>query len=260
MTWLLFLIGVGHLNLLFGQELRLINEFEVDEPQSASLDRKGSLFIAERSGIINKYGSGGEIDLTYSASRNSKITLLEAWSTLDVLVFYGGYQSVTILNRFLSPITEVSLQDKIGFARLATFSGESNLWVIDDSDFSLKLLDLSLDLITIVTPFNQILDPDDYDISYIREYQNLLFIVDKNTGILVFDNLGNYLRTIEAKGLTFTGFINDEIYYAIDNELTLVNIYSEEQRTINLPSDGMALVSNDKVYLIGERTVKVFSY
>ena len=256
----LFLLTFLSSEIAKGQDLEFLSEVPIEKPFLGSLDRKGALFLAEHPGVVNKYSKDGELELTYSPPRISKIGLIEAWSTLDVLVFYSGFQSVSILNRFLVPITEVSLEDKIGFARLATISNESNLWVIDDSDFSLKLLDLQLDQTTISTPFNQILDPVDYDITYLREYQNQLFILDKNSGILIFDNLGNHLRTIEVSGLDFIGFLNDELYYSDSLNLKIKNIYTEEERSIPLPEVGTVLMSRERIFLIQDDVLKVYAY
>ena len=237
------------------------SEFPIEKAASASLDRKGALFVATATGTVNKYSSDGEFELTFSAARNSKIGLVEAWTTLDIMVFYAGFQSVTLLNRFLAPITEISLRDKVGFARLVTSNYESNLWVIDDSDFSLKLIDLTLDQVTINTPFNQVLDPESYDISFLREYQNLLFIVDQSSGVLVFDNLGNYLRKISVgAGIEFVGFLNNELYYSRDQELVFIDIYTGDRRSLPLPSSGLVLATASRIFLLKGSRVELYSY
>jgi len=110
------------------------------------------------------------LELTYSTPKRGAVTLIGAWPTLNVLLFYQDFQSITLLDRFLAPIADIDLNDKIGFARLATFNFESNIWLIDDSDFSLKLWDRRLDQIAVVTPFNLLLNPEDYEITFMREY------------------------------------------------------------------------------------------
>ena len=71
-----------------------------------------------------------------------------------------------------------------------------------------------------------------------KEYQNLLFIVDEVTGIMVFDNLGNYLRSIEVSGITQLGFFRNEVYFLKNQKLNFIDIYNQESRAINLSELG----------------------
>ena len=82
------------------QRLKKLKEVDINEPVAVSVDRRGSVLIADRSGSINKYSNEGVFELNYSPNRNTKVSLIEAWTTLDVLVFYEGIQSIAILNRF----------------------------------------------------------------------------------------------------------------------------------------------------------------
>ena len=242
------------------QNLQRIKEVRIQEPVAISMDRNGAIFIAHRGGSISKLSKNGEIELKYSPERNGGVSLLEAWTTLDILVFYEGLQSLTLLNRFLTPISTTDLSSHIGYARLATFNYESNIWVIDDSDFSLKLLDTSLNRVTINTPLNLILDQENYQLTFIREYQNLLFIGDLNTGVLIFDNLGNYIRTINVDGVTFFSFIENEIYYKIGDELIFKDIYSNVERRIDIFPAVYYLVSKNELYLFTKDEMAIYSY
>lgn len=244
----------------FSQNLQKIREVGIENPVAVSMDRNGSLLVADKNGSMNKYSIEGEKELNYSPQRNGRITLLEAWTTLDILAFYGGLQSVTILNRFLTPTFTIDLAPFIGYARLATYNYESNIWAIDDSDFNLKLLDLALNRVTISTPLNLILDEGSYDIRFIREYQNLLFIGDYNTGILIFDNLGNYLRTLDVKAVDYFGFVKNEIYYLIENNLIFRDIYTNEEHSLAIPKARHYLVSNDRLFIFSKDTMAIYQY
>ncbi len=244
----------------FNQDLQKIKEVAITDPVGVSLDRSGSIFVAHKRGSISKFSKTGEVELVYSPERNAAITLIEAWTTLDILTFQEGIQSLTLLNRFLTPISVINLSTHIGYARLATFNYESNIWVIDDTDFSLKLLDTSLDKVTINTPLNLILNEDDYQLTFIREYQNLLFIGDLNTGVLVFDNLGNYLKTLAAEKIKFFGFIENEIYYHLGDELILTDIYTITERRINVPRAKYYLVTKDQLYAFRNDRLEIYEY
>jgi hypothetical protein len=69
-----------------------------------------------------------------------------------------------------------------------------------------------------------------------REFQNRLFIGVKDLGILLFDNMGNYLKTYAETGIDNAGFYGDQIYFIQDNQLVLVNIYNDERKLLTLPA------------------------
>ena len=158
----------------------------------------------------------------------------------------------------MTPISTIDLTPYVGFARLVTYSYESNIWIVDDTDFTLKLLDVELQKVVSTTPLNSVLNMNDYDISFMREYQNLLFISDLNSGILVFDNLGNYLRTIVVTGVSYFGFEGNDIYYSVDGELIYSDLYSAEERKIQLPAGGYNLSLNGKILSVGQNRMTFY--
>ncbi len=242
------------------QDLQRINLVRIKEPVAVSMDRNGSILMADKWGNINRISKNGDMELNYSPEKNGRVTLLEGWTTLDILVFYESFQSVTLLDRFLAPISSIDLAPHVGFGRLATYNYESNIWVIDDTDFSLKLLDTSLNKITINTPFNLILDPDNYEIAFAREYQNLLFISDLKTGILIFDNLGNYLKTLPVKEVTYFGFVDNDIYFVSGSELIFQDIYSTKEKRIEVPTAKYYLASNNRLFLFSKDWLTIYNY
>jgi len=243
----------------YGQEGQLLRQVEIKGAVSISQDRNGSIYISDKFGTLNRYSSSGDLELTFSTPTRGAVTLLEAWPTLNVLLFYQDFQSITLLNRFLTPIADIDLNGKVGFARLATFNFESNIWIVDDSDFTLKLWDRQRDQITISTPFNLILNPDNYDITFMREYQNQLFISDRKSGILIFDNLGNYLRTLPYEDVKYFNFSGNEIYFMTEKKLTYYNLYSSEKREVEVAESKFALHQREGLVLIDENQANFYA-
>lgn len=227
-----------------------------------SIDRYGLFYLADEEGNIFKYDSTGALLITYSPPKKADVTLLEAWRNVNIFVFYRSFQEYVLLDRFLSPSPNTRIEAaSIGFARLATFSYDNNIWVIDETDFSLKKYNLSYSKTDLNTPLDLLLDPSLYDMNFIREYQNLVFINDKNSGILIFDNMGNYKTKIPIKGLPTIGFYNDEIYFQEGGKIRFINIYTYAERTEDLPvnkSFQFILYSKSRLYLFRNNEVEVY--
>jgi hypothetical protein len=262
---IVILIWFSSLSDLFGQasEWEKWTTIPCSFPITAvSVDRYGFLYTANELGNIYKYDTTGVVLLDYSAPKKAEITLLEAWRKMNVFVFYRSIQEYVFLDRFLAPSPNGKLKaSSIGFARLATPSYDNNLWVIDETDFSLKKYNLLSGIIELSTPMDLLLDPSHYDLNYIREYQNIVFVNDKNSGILLFDNMGNYRTKIPVTGLSMLNFYNDEICFLESNKLKFINSFTFSEREEVLPeSDDYTYFAyaTSRLYLVTKKGISVY--
>lgn len=234
----MIIIGLLLSSSSLGQTLQFIQEVPLPyEPIKISSDRYNNFFVADTKGNLYKYDSTAKYLFTYSPPKMATISLVEAWQTLRVFLFYKEFQEYTILDRFLTPTAEnLELdKDKIGFARIATLAADGNLWLFDEVDFSIKKYNPQLKSIMVRTACDLLLNPQEYNINFIREYQNLLLINDKNSGILVFDNLGNYKKKIPINNLDYLGIDQESLYFLEKDKINFYNLYTQEQTFIDAP-------------------------
>ena len=133
--------------------------------------------------------------------------------------------------------------------------------MLDQTDFSLKKYNIHANILEIETPLDLIFDPDNYNISFMKEYQNFLFVSDKQLGLFMFDNIGNYKKKIPVKGIEYFNFAGDRMYYMKDGYLIFMNLYNGALTGIPLPSKeefNFALVNGDRVFLISDNTLKIY--
>ena len=256
------------LELLFytqikAQGLNLIKEVKITTPIAVSLDRYGNIYSGDERGNVYKFDSTGTPVSNFSAQKVASISAIEAWQTLHVFVFYRDTQEFTTLNRFLTPLTLSTPinPEVIGFARAATLGMNENLWVFDDTDFSLKKYELSSQSLSLHTPLSLLLSPSEYSINFMREYQNMVFINDKNSGILVFDNLGNYKKKLPFAGLNYFGFSGNNLYFLQEGKIQLFDLYHFSEKSINLPSKYsylFALLSENKLILFTKNSFQIY--
>jgi hypothetical protein len=220
-----------------GQDWQLLSEFDLKaKVHRVSSDNYKSVLITDINGTLYKYDSTGKPINVYSPPKRSKVTLLEGDRTMNIFLFYENFQEYVFLDRFFNQTQPLPLpRERVGFARVATVALDNNIWLFDDLDFSLKKFNTQFQNIDITTPLNLILDATEYEITFLREYQNQLFIADKNSGILVFDNLGNYKTKLPFMNVNWFGFLNDQIYFIQNEELVVYNLYSYKEQRFSLP-------------------------
>ena len=105
------------------------------------------------------------------------------------------------------------------------------------------------------------MDPDNYEILFMKEYQNRLFLSTKGQGILIFDNFGSYIKTYKYEGISFFNFWKDNIYFIEDSKIIQLNLYSEEIETKELPSKSIwlfTLIYDDLIYLFSKNQLELY--
>ncbi|GAB3228567.1 hypothetical protein GCM10027346_13260 [Hymenobacter seoulensis] len=239
----------------------LVRTIKLAQPGPASLDRRGNLYVTDSQNNLHQYGPDGQPLNTYSPPLPGHTAQVEAWNTAKVLVFYDDRQQVMLLDRFLAPIIELRWQDYLdGQARTVTLAPDDRYWVLNESDLTLRQFDAIQKRFTITTPLDLLIGRTRPDFRFLREYQNNLYLVDRTSGVYVFDNLGNYRKKLPLTGLSYVGFRSDELYYLAPDGLRFFHLYNLTERTVALPIAGVqqVLVSEQYAYLLTAAGIQVY--
>lgn len=222
---------------VLAQEWRLEKSLNFKQIQHLALDVDQNIFLSQSNGNIIKLDSTGNQIALFSPSRVGRIGSIEIWSRFKVVVFYESIQEVLVLDRFLTETSRISLMKfDVGFVSNVALNFQQNLWLVDESDFSLKLFDINTKDLLLVQPLFQFLDVDHHEIKCVREYQNNLYVHDKYAGVLVFDNLGNFIEKMNTRTQGAVGFDANEMYWVENGYLRFQNLYHGESRELMIDS------------------------
>jgi len=252
------------LNLLsfsavYCQTFEIISEFDVNEPTSVSLDELGNLYFSDYTGNIYKYSKLGIPIANYSSNKISRINHIDAKQSLRVFAFSSELQRYFIFDRFLNLSSEEELKDDNSFIKLSTQGKDNNLWLYDETNFSLVKYNPSLSIVITETPLELLLNSKDRSMNHMVEYRNQLYISGPDYGIIMFDNLGNYIGQLLAEGVEDFDFNKDEIYYLQNQVMVLTNLYSDEERKLRLSETEIlfAKYSGDFIYIFSKSKLKI---
>jgi hypothetical protein len=256
---LLLLAGPGR-----AQQFTLVQSVPISQPQAISIDRLGQVYVADQQNNLHKFSPQGERLFTFSPPQRGRLAFVEAWNPVKTLLFYDDRQQIMILDRFLAPITTIRLADLTdGLVRLATLAPDDQFWIFNESDFSLSRIDPRYPEARLSTSLNQILPKAPYDLRLLRAYQNQLYLLDRNSGIYIFDHMGNYKKKLPVEGLDYLGFKGDEGYYLKDGRLVFFNLYTQQESAFPLPAAQAyrhALAGDKKVYLFSATQLDVYHF
>jgi hypothetical protein len=252
---------------IFAQDFQLLSQHSFHTIAQVGQDRYGNVYVVERDGVVHQFDSLGRKLLVYSPPTIAEVSLFEARSTVRLFAFYRDLQSYTLLNRFLTPIENYKFDNEsIGFVRLANLSADNQLWILDDVDFAIKKFNKNFNQVVLKTPLDLLFVENNYDINYLCEYQNQLFLNDKNTGILIFDNLGNFNRKIVLeKGIEQFGFLDNEIYFLEKNAIRFLHLYNHTEKILPLPErwknkTKKVLCQKQRLFLFSESEMEAVSH
>lgn len=225
-----------------------------------SMDTSGNIFLSFEGGTITKFSSSLDSLFSYSPLKVADTKLLEAGTGLVIFAFYDFFQEYLLTDRFLTRPTRSKFPTSIGYIDIATQSLDNNIWMIESANFSLVKYNVQLLRIEIETLLNTVVESDNNSFTFIKEYQNQVFLVDENSGIYVFDNLGNFSNLIQAKTKK-VGFYSSKMLYLEDHKLITKDIYTNNKEVRVITEQGVIGVAKHKSnsYYIKHRSiVRVF--
>ncbi|EJF10805.1 MULTISPECIES: hypothetical protein [Pontibacter] len=243
--------------------LNFSHSLAISSPATVSVDRNGSVYLMDTGRSLFMLDSTGKPVNTFSPPSRGRITAVEAWNPMKVFLFYEDRQELMLLDRFMRPIANTRLTDLgyMGNVQAATLTSDDSFWLFNESDFTLSKLDLRYQKPIIETPLDLILDKARFDVRFIREYQNMVYLLDYNGGVYVFDNLGNYKKKLPFTGVSYIAFKGNELYFVKDKALHFFDLYKMQERMLSLPEGKnylSALISDNTLYLFTKEQADVY--
>ncbi len=251
------IIGSGS----FSQSLIQIASVRLEKVNQVSVDQSGKIYLATFDGDIVRFNPHLNNKETFSPPNPATTQILDAWQGLRIFTFHRDLQLYRLINRNLSLHEDYQFPpDRVGFVELSTSSFDNNIWLIDQTDFSLKKYNIRNKQIDVTTPLNQLLNPKNYELLHCQEYQNRLFISTQNVGILIFDNFGNFIKTFEFIGINHFGFWKDDLYFLSEDQLVKINLYNDQIEKL-MPPEGdweFVLIYDDLIYLLSKNELNLY--
>lgn len=197
--------------------LRAVLTIALEKPGLASVDPAGVLYVADARQNIVQFAPTGQRLLMYSPTTRGHLATLDATATGKLLAFYDDRQELTLFDRFLAPLTTLQLAayptTADVLARAATLAPDGTIWLFDERALALVHLDPRAPADAMRVPLDLILrGVTPPDIRALRVYQNKLYLLDRASGLYVFDAFGAFSRKISLTELADVDFANDTFF------------------------------------------------
>ena len=241
--------------------LKKINTITLKGVADVALDRLGNLYTVEDGLTLNKYDTDGNFLFTFSNLERIPLTQIEPWNPLRIFVYSKEGQEILILDRSLVRQERISVDASLAIEpTLGTPSSNNSYWLFDKSDLTLKKVDLENSEILMDIHLTKIARPSSPDFIELREYQNMLFLLDIKTGIEIYSIVGKRIHKIEATTIAHFGFLGQELYYLEGEILKFYDLYTEEIHELPVGKVKQALATDERLILVKEGLIEIFEF
>ncbi|MDX1943466.1 MAG: hypothetical protein SFU99_23065 [Saprospiraceae bacterium] len=175
----------------------------------------------------------------YSNNTLGDLIYLDTTDPFNLLLYYTDYQIIITLDRTLNKTGELNLLNANAL-QVSTIgmSNDGNIWLYDQATFQLRKVDQDGKTLSESQNLNLLL-PQAPKPTQLIARDNWVYLCDPDLGILVFNNFGQYDKTLDLKGVSAFQIIENRIFFREGNCLKVYDLKSFLISEIPLP-EGIA--------------------
>lgn len=190
----------------------------------AEIDKLGNLYVVTDKNILIKYDKNNREKYRYANKRSGRITQLDVSNPLKILLFFDDFNYLLVLDATLTEVIDFKIEDfEMTDITAAAIANDDNYWVYDPVQFRLLKINHRGIILTQSSNTNDF-GMDGTNISRIRESGNFVILCDNSKGFYIFDNLGQYVKTLDIPNVDYFQFYGRSIFYYAGNMLRAANI------------------------------------
>lgn len=212
-------------------------DYPVAEGEVWSVDGLENLFISKGS-VIQKIDSSGQLKFTQSIKSLGEMTQFAVINTMKLVHFSVDQQTLCYFDNTLTAsedCIDLSDHDIYYGTKVATSTRSDKIWVYDNVNTSLRLLDIEGKKQQGVEVINLkgVLGLE--NISDIVERYNQLYILDSLKGLYIFDMYGSLLDRIEIEGCTAVDANANAVFLLRNDHLISYTLKGMKRQEFDLP-------------------------
>lgn len=225
----------------------------------ASVDRTGDLYLVFKNGAVEKINKDG--DRLASTKLSSTPTVFDPRDGVLAFSFQRKENTFTYFSPDLSVSSIQKVHPEFALDPWLICPSKNEIWILDSADLSLKKTGANTHLIQKDVPWPLKEKSSASSLSFMREYQNFLFILDRDKGVHVINSFGKWIKTLGAPGMDHFHFLGEEFYFQQGNTLRFTDLYTAEERAVELPATcDYAVLTDERMYLIRGSRLDIFEF
>ena len=171
----------------------------------------------------------------YTNNRLGDLALIDVSNPFSVLLYYPDSNEVITLDRTLNERGRLNLL-ALGLVQVRAIglSLDNQVWVYDELNNQLKKLSTTGE-VTLASDDLSLLLGQNISPNFLTARNRRVYLNDPGVGVLVFDLFGQYLKTIDLKGLAEFQILGDQLLYTEAGQLRSFQLQSLLFQPVQLP-------------------------
>jgi hypothetical protein len=254
-VWILLFLSLNS----YGQQLKKLREIKLPPTvDRISVDRLGGFYTVNDCGI-HKFSPEGKEESAYRPRGCHPTQLVEAWGYARVFAFRKDEMRFVVFDPKMEILDYTLIDPSLAIEpQLATPAPDLNSFWILDIDNSVKKFDAAIRTITLESDTLKFVKGK---FTHMREYQGMLFLLERETGIYVLNKLGQLISKIDVTGINYFSFAGEDLYYLKDNQVYFHDLFSKDSYSIIVsPGYEFVVATDERLVLIKDGKAEVFAF
>lgn len=237
LSWLkIFILAAALLPTKNDKQFRLIHELDIDADFFYTDPLKNIYSVEENQ--LSKIDFNTYLKTTYSRSSAYIISSIDVSDPLRTLIFYQDFNQVVFIDRQLAEMRNPVMLDNLGFYNVGAVCNSANkgFWILDKNRLELVYIDSDLTIQKRSAGLGSVIGNRSEGAKiFLLEKNDYIYLGIQDTGILLFDIYGSYIKTFPVKGVSNVQIIDQNIVYHKSGELYFYNMQNFDEKSFELP-------------------------
>lgn len=227
-------------------------------------DPAGNIYLVSKTNQFYKYNRDGKLLSTLNYAYQGNLETVDPGNPMELYLFYKEMNKLVFLDNNLAFRGEINFADfEVGQAAAAARAYDNSIWVFDQIDLMLKKYDKDGKSYQNSGNVRQYVKDETILPNFITDNGNRVFLNDPINGVLVFDLMCSYIKTIPIKGCKKIKVRDDDIYYFKDSCVYRYNTKTFQHAAIRIPyetGNKESSIEKERLYILREDSLSIYSY
>ncbi len=184
------------------------------EAKILKVDAIGNAYVATSNTLKKyEYTPFGDTQLNYNENKYGDISSIDVSNPFQILIWYKDFQVIQILDKHLTLLREIPLQDMGLNVSAVALSGDKLIWLFDAYRHKLLKINTQKEIIFESNPINY--DGQPVVAKMLIENKGLLYLLDQK--IIQFDRFAKQMTTFNAVNINDFHFYKH--YFILHNDM-----------------------------------------
>lgn len=198
-------------------------------------DALGDIFVVTTRNEILKFDDTGYFEGSYANKKYGTITSIDATNPFKLLMYFGDFQTILLIDRLLNPIVTISLGNySAAQPQGVATADDGSIWVYDAGARQFLKFVLENNTVTLANTF-VVNNSNRFNCEQMVVTTSGIYINDKQKGIFRFDLFGHLIEQLDIRNVVHFQIMDNAIYYTDATGFYVYSMNAKTKTLINMP-------------------------